>query len=176
MATQELVTLIGGSVGGTVALGTLVLAGLEYLRAGRTNRAKLFFELRERLKAYPLGRIAELIDVAKRPDDAGARAQAELRNLTLKDKRDYLSLFEEVSLMMEWRLVKPEVAHYTFGYYAILCWECESFWGDNINKWTPYRARFQRVYAAMKKQSEREMASAKIRGRAHGGTQPAVGR
>lgn len=46
-----------------------------------------------------------------------------------------------------------------FGYYAILCWETESFWMGNINKWSPYWKQFHRFYRDMKAESERELAS-----------------
>jgi hypothetical protein len=40
----------------------------------------------------------------------------------------FLGFFEEVALMMNSGLIRKEVAHYMFGYYAIHCWDSKNFW------------------------------------------------
>jgi alpha-D-ribose 1-methylphosphonate 5-triphosphate diphosphatase PhnM len=116
-----------------IALVTLVIGVLEYSRQGAAKRAEHFLEMRRRLKENERFRIiAELLDTN----------DAELSNISFKDKRDYLGLFEEVALSMNSRLIRRQVAHYMFGYYAIRCWESQSFWGDvnrNSIYWRVFR-------------------------------------
>ncbi len=150
MHLKDTLTLSIAAVGAVIALGAFVQACIEYLRSGRQARAQMFFDLRRRLKADPFGRIAELIDCAIHDDEDGARARRELAAVPLRDKRDYVGLFEEVSLTLDWRLVDLEVVHYMFGYYAILCWESTAFWSDNIHKWSGYWSRFHGFYDRMK--------------------------
>jgi molybdopterin converting factor small subunit len=150
MHLADILTLSIAAVVAIVALATFVQACIEYLRSGRQARAQMFFELRRRLKADPLGKIAELIDLSTADDEDGARARRELAALPLRDKRDYVGLFEEVSLTLEWRLVDVGIVHYMFGYYAILCWESTAFWSNNINKWSGYWSKFHAFYDRMK--------------------------
>ncbi len=48
--------------------------------------------------------------------------------MSFRDKFVFLGLFEELALLMRSRLVKPEVAHYMYGYYAIQCLRSKGFW------------------------------------------------
>ena len=104
-----------------IALATLVIGVIEYSRQGAEKRAEHFLEMRRRLKENESFRIiAGLLDT----NDAG------LSKIPYEDKRDYLGLLEEIALSMNSRLIRKEVAHYMFGYYAIRCWESQNFWGD----------------------------------------------
>jgi hypothetical protein len=125
-----------------VALGTLVKAYFEYAQQGRQRRAELFFALRARLKADNLGCIAELVDLTESADPArAADSKHRLAEIPLRDKRDYVGLFEEVAVFMKKGQIEPELAHYMFGYYALLCRECNAFW-SNINFTHDYWAIF----------------------------------
>ena len=116
MSTKDLLTLIIAGVAVIVALGTLGQACAEYLRVGRQEpKPRCFSSCGRRLKEDPLGRIAELVDLAGQDDAIGAKARGSLAKLSLREKRDYVGLFEEVGLMLEWGLVDREVAHYMFG-------------------------------------------------------------
>ena len=68
--------------------------------------------------------------------------EAKLKDLPWKDKRDFLGFFEEVALMVNSRLIRLPVAHYMFGYYALLCWRSEKFWGD-LERGSIYWALFR---------------------------------
>jgi molybdopterin converting factor small subunit len=177
MSLNDTLTLIIGGVAAGAAAGALVQACVEYLRSGRQSRAEMFFELRRRLKDDPLGEIAELVDEATHSDATGDRARDVLARMSLRQKRDYVGLFEEVSLMLDWRLVEPAVAHYMFGYYAIQCWESDAFWAERINKWSPYWARFHTFYESMKIEKAKMDRSTALLGRAETGStvSPAIG-
>src|SRR5688572_11619154 len=108
------------TIGGTVvALCVLAKGVLEYAAQGAQKRAEQFFAIRGRLKDnQSLKEICDLLEL----DDPG------LAHVAFKDKRDFLGLFEEVTLLMNSGLIRKPVAHYMFGYYAIRCWESVNFW------------------------------------------------
>ena len=119
-----LVTLAGF----ILALVTLLKGILEYSRQGAQKRAEHFLEMRKRLKENKLFKeICALLE--------GDSPQ--LREVPFKEKRDLLGFFEEVALMVNSGLIRKEVAHYMFGYYAIRCWESDHFWND-VNRGSIY--------------------------------------
>lgn len=95
------------------------------------KQADHFFELRRRLKQNDdFAQVAELIDQAYVEEPLAEEARRELRELPFRVERDYLGLFEEIALTMNSGLIRPGVAHYMFGYYALLCWESDELWAD----------------------------------------------
>ncbi len=133
MSLSTALALSISAAGVAVALGTLVKAYVEYAQQGKQRRAELFFSLRARLKADKLGCIAELVDLTESGDPTSAtESRRRLAEIPLRDKRDYVGLFEEVAVFMKKGQIEPELAHYMFGYYALLCRECKEFW-SNIN-------------------------------------------
>lgn len=142
-----------------VAAGAAVFAGLrasrEYVRQGRQHETELFLRMRRRLDERPLAEIAEAIDIVA----AGSghdleRARDKLATLGLREKRAYVGLFEEVAIFQERGQIDAELAHYMFGYYALLCADCEPFWSDNINRLSPYWSRFFRFVEEMRSEQE----------------------
>ncbi len=53
-----------------------------------------------------------------------------LHTIPHEQKRDLLGVFEEVALLVNSKLMRPDVAYYMFGYYAIRCWDTDAFWGN----------------------------------------------
>lgn len=138
---SEIATLITASATGIAAAGALLFALFEYRRQGAQKRAEHFSELRKRLKENETFRhIFSLLEV----DDP------ELLEFPFEDKRDLLGLMEEVALGVNSRLIRPEVAHYMFGYYAIRCWQSDNFWHD-INRKSPYWSLFATFAKRMEK-------------------------
>lgn len=117
----DIVQIIVAVIGAIIALFTFVQAVLEYSRQGAGKRVEHFLEMRRRLKENATFKtIADLTE----------RDSEELAGIPFKDKRDYLGLFEEIAISMNSGLIRKEVAHYMFGYYAITCWNSEYFWQD----------------------------------------------
>jgi hypothetical protein len=138
-----------------VALATLIKALMEYTQQGRQKRAEHFFELRRKLKdSDEFAQVAQLIDESHAEESLASQARQELSELSFKVKRDYLGLFEEVAIAMNSGLIRPRVAHYMFGYYAILCWESKEFWRD-VNRLSPYWSLFKDFCEQMKSEEER---------------------
>jgi hypothetical protein len=138
MSLQAILTLAIAAVGAGVALATGIKAYAEYLQHGIQRRAEMFFELRRRLQEPHFAEISELVDRALYGDSDAAKQLAEM---PLREKREYVGLFEEVALAVEWRFVVPAVANYMFGYYARNCRDCPAFW-YGLNPGTSYWAIF----------------------------------
>ena len=127
-------------VGAVIALITLVKAVIEYAHQGAQKRAEYFLEMRKRLKENTSFReICALLET----DDPNLQA------VPFKEKRDLLGFFEEVALMVNSGLIRREVAHYMFGYYAIRCWESDHFWSD-VNRGSTYWELFKDFSLQMK--------------------------
>jgi molybdopterin converting factor small subunit len=142
MDTRDILTLAVAAAGAAIGLGSLVQATLEYVKRGKMERLQVFFDLRRRLKEPRLNRIAELIDETQvRSAKEAVKAERSLAEIPLRDKRDYLGLFEEVGLALEKGLLEPDIAHYMFGYYALHCADCDAFW-IGVGRWNPYWSRF----------------------------------
>lgn len=131
-------------VGAILALVALIMGVIEYAHQGAQKRAEHFITMRKRLKESVFyEEICALIEI----DDEG------LRGTPFKDKRTFLGLFEEVAIMMNSGLIRKQVAHYMFGYYAIRCWESANFW-HGVNRDSFYWSVF-RDFAAQMKELER---------------------
>jgi hypothetical protein len=143
MDLHDSLTLVIAGVGAAVALVTLLKALIEYQRQGRQKRADQFFQLRSRMKDNENFKlIRELIE--RQPT-----ASEELAKVPFESKRDYLGLFQEIALVLNSGLMKRQVAHYMFGYYAIRCWDNEQFW-SGVNRESPYWSLFRDFVLQMK--------------------------
>jgi hypothetical protein len=134
---KDLATIVGVAV----ALMVFIKGVLEYTNQGAQKRAEHFLAMRTRLKDDPVfKKICALVET----DDSS------LLEIPFAEKRDLLGLFEEVALMMNSKLIRPDVAHYMFGYYALRCWDSANFWSD-VNRDSIYWALFRSFVEAMKK-------------------------
>jgi hypothetical protein len=116
-----------------VALGTWIMAVIQYRKQRAQKRAEQIEKLRIRFKSDPMfRRICELLGT----DDV------QLREIPLKDKHEFLGSFEEIALMVKSGLMEKRVAHYMFGYHAIRCWKSNNFW-SNVNRNSAYWALFR---------------------------------
>ncbi|HEV3458257.1 MAG TPA: hypothetical protein VHG32_16985 [Thermoanaerobaculia bacterium] len=131
---------IGGAL---VALAALVRGVIEYSHQGAQKRAEHFLEMRKRFVENSVFRdICALLET-----DA-----PQLRDVPFKEKRDLLGFFEEIALLMNSGLIRPQVAHYMFGYYAIRCSESNHFWVD-VSRESIYWSLFRDFVQSM---TERE--------------------
>lgn len=150
---------IGAAVailGAGVAVLTLVKAFAEYSRQGAQRRAEQFFEFRRRLReGEGFAELAELLDEAASPEpDLARTAQERVAKIPFRIKRNYVGLFEEVAMCMESGLIQPSVAHYMFGYYALLCRDCPAFWA-NVGRGNRYWQLFEQFCVEMEGERER---------------------
>jgi len=110
------VGIVGGSI---VGLFTFTTAVLEYVRQGRQTRAQQFIEMERRFRENQ--DFAEIIELLETDDPR-------LAQMPVIERRGFLAFFEEVALMVNSRLLRPQVAHYMFAYYLDLCMKSENLW------------------------------------------------
>ncbi len=133
-------TDIAAVLAACVALLTFIKAVIEYMKQGAQKRYEMFNQIRQRFKQDEM--FKEICDLLERDDH-------KLRDIPFKEKRDFLGLFEEISLMLNSNLLSKEVAHYMFGYYAIRCWHSDNFWHD-VNRDSIYWIVFKKFATDMK--------------------------
>ena len=108
-------------VGGLVTIFAFLNGLLEYRRQGMQKRVEHFTQLRRRLKENPA--FKEICGLLFTDDLRLAKVNAQ-------DKRDFIGLLEEVALQLNSGLIRPELAHYMFGYYTVKCMESRYFWAN----------------------------------------------
>ena len=112
----------------------------EYKLTTKQRRIELYEIYRRKLKEDET--IRSVVDALE--NDNG-----NIVEISRIDKYMFLGFYEDIALLMNTGLIKPEIAHYMFGYYAMRCWENESFWND-INRNSHYWRVFREFVEKMK--------------------------
>jgi hypothetical protein len=103
---------------GAVAVITLAKALLEYINQAKLKRGELFHAMRVRFKDQePYKSVWAAIERFEPLD-----------TIPVWDRRTFLGLFEEVWLLVNSRLMKPLVAYYYFGPYALRASDAPGLW------------------------------------------------
>lgn len=140
-------------VAGVAGFVTLLVAMLEYIRQGRQHRAENFVQMRRRFLETPeYRRILDLLAVDS----------PELANESVQEKRNFIGFLEEVALMVNSRLIRREVAHYMFGYYALLAEGSTHFW-SGLDRESRYWEVFRQFAREMREMSEKTGAKEPLR-------------
>jgi hypothetical protein len=116
---HEDIQLVLATVGAAVGLLTAWKSVDEYRRQGTIRRIEFFLEARKRLSENAT--YQEIINLLE--SDSGA-----LSAIPIRAKISFVGFFEEIALLLNSRVIRDEVAHYMFGYYALKCWESKNFW------------------------------------------------
>lgn len=128
-------TTIIAIMGIVVAIVTAWIGLQQYRLQGQQKRATFFLGTRRKFEQnLEFKTISNLLE----HDDP------KLKDLSFEEKRDFLTFFEEIALMMHSSLIRKEVAHYMFGYYAIRCWKSDNFW-SNLNRESTYWCNFKNL-------------------------------
>lgn len=106
-------------VAGIVALGTFLSGVIEFVRQGRQRRAENLVNMRRRFLETPQYR--EILDMLQSRDPA-------ISSTSIQERRNFVGFLEEIGLMVNSRLIRPQVAQYMFGYYVLLVARNEPFW------------------------------------------------
>ena len=104
---------------GLIALVTFFHGVLEYGRQGAQLRTQQFVQMRRRFMEEASFREMCTLLISDDP---------RLRDIPTQEKRNFGGFMEEIALLVNSGVLKKEVAHYMFGYYAILCWKSDNFW------------------------------------------------
>jgi hypothetical protein len=131
-------------IAGIVALSTFLSGVVEFVRQGRQRRAENLVQMRRRFLETPQYR--EILDMLQSGDPR-------IADSSIQERRNFVGFLEEIALMVNSRLIRPEVAQYMFGYYVLLVARNEAFWsglkrGDVY--WTLFD-HFAEQMAAMEK-------------------------
>lgn len=133
---RDIATIIG--VG--ISVIAIAKAVIEYVQQGVQKRAQAYFDLeRSFWEDEEMATICELLE----NDDP------KLTKIPLATKVQFVDFHEEVALMLNSKLLREEVAHYMFGYYAVLCNESVHFWKGE-EKLSPYWSLFRSFAERMK--------------------------
>jgi hypothetical protein len=68
--------------------------------------------------------------------------------VSVTDRYLFVGFYEEIALLVNSKVLRPEIAHYMFGYYAKICWESDDFWQD-INRDSIYWRVFREFVEQM---------------------------
>lgn len=116
---KDILTVVISSLISIVGFGSLIKALVEFNLQGRQKRADYFDNLKNRLRTdEKLNKITSLLE----------ENSIELKNINQMDKYYFLGFFEQIAVAVNSGLIKKNVAHYFFGYFAIRCWESTNFW------------------------------------------------
>lgn len=127
-------------VAGIATLAGFLAAITEYARQGHARRAEHFVELRRRFLDTPSFQpILRLLDA----DDPG------LAEIPLQDRRNFLGFLEEVQLMVDSHLIRPDVARTMFGRYVALADASRNLW-SGLDRQDPYWRVFRRMVSAQR--------------------------
>lgn len=137
-------------VAGLVAFVTFWTGLVQYIKQGHQARAGQFIQMRRRfLEDQTFRRILNLVAVG---DDS-------ITHESIQDRRNLVGFLEEIGLMTNSGLIKPEVARYMFGYYVLLIDDSEPFW-EGLNRdseyWTVFR-KFAKTIRAIDPAKAREL-------------------
>ena len=100
---------------------TLIKGIYEYRKQGAQKRIELYLNVRRKFDDNrTFSEIRQLLD-----DD-----DPKVADIPFKDRSDYAAYFEEIALLENTGVIKPDVAFYMFGWEAIQCWNSEPFWKD----------------------------------------------
>jgi len=123
-----------------IATGTLLKGVIEYRNQNALKRFEKFSELEERLLKDDIYHICFLLETNN----------PELRNIERKERQKFLGFYESIAIMYNSKILRPDIAHYMFGYYAIRCNESEHFWHD-MDKDSGYWDLFRTFALEMRK-------------------------
>lgn len=136
---KDLATIVGV----IIALATLVKGVIEYTHQGAQRRAEKYFDLENAF--FSNDEFKEICDLLESDDPR-------LAQIPYKAKLHFLGFHEQVALMLNSKLIRPAVAHYMFGYFAIRCWESDHFWAG-VERDSIYWSLFT-AFAKQMKESE----------------------
>jgi len=112
-------------LGAVIAVFALLKGLFEYRRGAFLRRAEHFSKMKQSfLSDGATLRIAQLLET----DDRA------LEKISARDKQAFLCFFEEVALLLRRKLIRPELAYYMFGYYAVRCNGSKCFWTTSFPK------------------------------------------
>jgi hypothetical protein len=122
IANIELIKLSLNIVMSINAIIAIIKGFYEYRKSVEQKRIELFDNYRKRLTEDKI--IYDILNLLETNDESG------IDKLKRLDKYLFLGFYEEIALFVNSKILRPEIAHYMFSYYSILCWKNKLFWKD----------------------------------------------
>jgi NDP-sugar pyrophosphorylase family protein len=130
-----------------VAIITLIKGYLEYKLTSTQKRSEFYERLGTKLETDETLKL--IIHYLETND-------TEIRNLARFERYKFLRFYEDIALIMNSDLIKPEIAHYMFSYYAVKCFDSDDFWHD-IERNSIYWRVFNEFVEKMKKMENQNL-------------------
>lgn len=111
----------------------------EYKLTAKQKRSELLDNYRIKFEMNK-----DLKSILKKLDDDSDK----LDKVERIERYHFLGIYEELALLMNSGLIKPEIAYYMFGYFAIKCWENDSFWkglDKNSHNWLVFKGFVEKM-------------------------------
>lgn len=148
---KDALTILVALFGGLLTLATLFKAILEYRLQGRQKRAELFDKFKSTLKSED--RIVLINSLLEGDSPA-------LSQIPILDRYYFLGYYEQIAIAVNSGLIKKDVAHYMFAYFALCCWDSKNFW-IGINKESYYWSVYKKYVNTMKELEDRNISKSK---------------
>lgn len=140
-------------IAGVITLITFMTGVFQYVRQGQQTRAAQFVEMRRRFLEDPSFR--EILNYLDHDDPR-------LCEVPVQERRNLVGFLEEVALTVNSKILRPQVAHYMFGYYVRLVDSSKYFW-EGLDKDSEYWTLFRTFAKTMDKQSFAKLSENKLR-------------
>ncbi|KFF06103.1 hypothetical protein [Flavobacterium reichenbachii] len=150
---KDTLTILISSFVGLLTFCTLLKAIIEYRLQGRQKRAELFDKFKTTLMTE--NRIITINSYLEDDD-------INLINIPLIDRYYFLGYYEQIAIAVNSGLIKKDVAHYMFGYFAICCWKSDNFWAG-INKESYYWSIFKKYVDNMQSLEDRNINKSNLK-------------
>ncbi len=138
--TLEIIKTIATVGGVIIGIWTLRKGYSEYRANSIQKRVEFFKKYSDKQKGNEtLKNISTLLE----------EKDIKIRGIPRIDRYFFLGYYEEIALLVNSGVLKPEIAHYMFSYYAKLCWESNDFWHD-INRDSIYWRVFKEFVEEMR--------------------------
>jgi hypothetical protein len=123
-----------------VATGTFLKGVLEYKNQNTLKRFEKFAEIEQHFKEDGILDICMLLET----DDP------RLNSISDQERIRFLGFYEQIAIAYNSGILKPRIAHYMFGYYAIRCCNSRNFW-IGLNQESSYWMLFNEFANEMQK-------------------------
>jgi hypothetical protein len=113
------------------ALFALFKFYFEYKRDSARRRSELYDKLRERFDGKEFDDIfTALVNYSSASPDKKDVFAHELRRIDSNHRSGFAAFIEHIALLTKSGIIDYSLAKYEFGFYALLCWECDPFWDE----------------------------------------------
>jgi hypothetical protein len=115
-------------------------------REGRLKRFENFQQMQNRYRQDPS---IQAVFRSLYPDHYRVDNEKDPLPATRKNKLDFMGFYEELALMVNSGIMRPDAAYYTFGVDAVEFWKKEQDWHDDPN-WELFNSFVQSVQSFQK--------------------------